>query len=79
MDTNFADAILNLSVTGGLVRIELGTLKMITGADGKQELHGTPTQTLVMPIDGFVRSFSMQEDLINKLMADGVVKRRDQV
>lgn len=74
MQTNFADTVLNLSVTGPLVRMDLGTLTPLTGADGKQELRATPTQQVVMPLEGFVRAFGMQERLVKKLLADGVLK-----
>jgi hypothetical protein len=74
MPTNFADTILNISVTGALVRIDLGTIASLPGQDGKQELRATPTQQLVMPLDGFVRAFGLQEQLIKKLIADGVLK-----
>ncbi len=77
MNTTFADTILNISLTGPLVRIELGTLKATVGADGKQQLHPTLTQELVMPLEGFVRAFSMQESVIKKLMADGVLTPKD--
>jgi hypothetical protein len=74
MQTNFADTILNISLTGPLVRIDLGTMTPLPGQDGKQELRATPTQQLVMPLDGFVRAFALQEQLIKKLIADGVLK-----
>lgn len=60
MQTNFADAIININininitVTGPLVRLDLGTVLSQT-KDGKQELLATPTQQLVMPLDGFLR------------------------
>lgn len=74
MNTTFADTILNISLTGPLVRLDLGTVSAVTGQNGQQELRATPTQQLVMPMDGFVRAFSLQEGLIKKLIADGVLK-----
>ena len=74
MQTNFADTILGINLTGPLVRIDLGTVAPVPGKDGKQELRATPTQQLVMPLEGFVRAFGMQESVIKKLIADGVLK-----
>ncbi|WP_298232042.1 hypothetical protein [uncultured Azohydromonas sp.] len=73
MQTNFADAIINITVTGPLVRLDLGTVLSQT-KDGKQELLATPTQQLVMPLDGFLRAFGMQKTVVDKLIADGVIK-----
>ena len=74
MQTTFSDTILNISITGNLVRIDLGTIAQIQTNDGKQELRATPTQQVVMPMEGFLRAFSMQEQIIKKLVADGVLK-----
>lgn len=74
MQTNFADTILNIAITGNLVRLDLGTVTPLQSKDGKQELRATPTQQVVMPIEGFVRAFGMQERVIKKLIADGVLK-----
>lgn len=78
MQTNFADTILNITLSGSLVRIELGTIVPVPGKEGKQELRATPTQQLVMPLEGFVRAFGMQENVIKKLIADGVLKAQHQ-
>lgn len=75
MQTTFADTDLNIATTGNLVRINLGAIMSIQTQDGKQELRSAPTQQVVMPMDGFVRGFSMQEQVIKKLIADGVIKQ----
>jgi hypothetical protein len=78
MNTTFADTILNIAVTGTLVRIDLGTLTPNTTAEGKQEVRATVTQQLVMPLEGFARSFGMQESVIKRMVADGILKAADQ-
>lgn len=78
MNTTFADTILNIAVTGPLVRIDLGTVSAVQGQNGQQELRATPTQQLVMPLDGFVRAFGLQEGVIKKLIADGVLQPQPQ-
>lgn len=74
MQTNFADTLLNISITGNLVRLDLGTITPVQTQDSKQELRATPTQQVVMPMEGFVRAFGMQEQIIKKLITDGVLK-----
>ena len=70
----FADRIRNIAVTGPLVRIELGSLEL-PKAEGQQP-QLIPTETLVMPLDGFVASFGMLEAMMKKLLADGVLKQQ---
>jgi hypothetical protein len=74
MQTTFADTILNVVVTGNLVRFDFGTVTSAPGKEGTQEMRATPTIQMVMPIDGFIRAFGVQEQLIKKLVADGVLK-----
>jgi len=74
MQTSFADGILNIAITGPLIRIDFGTATPVTNAEGKQEVQLTPTQQLVMPLEGFIRSFGLQEQIVRKLIADGVIK-----
>ena len=64
VQTTFADTIINLSMTGRLIRLELGTAVPVANSEGKQEVRLNPTQTLVMPLEGLVRSFGMQEQLV---------------
>lgn len=74
MQTYYADAITNIAVTGTLVRIELATATLTQGPDGKQEVKMVPSQQIVMPLEGFVRSVGVQEQIVRRLIADGVVK-----
>ena len=77
MQTSFADTILNIAITGNLVRLDLGTVTPSQTKDGKQELRATPTQQVVMPMEGFVRAFGMQEQVIKKLIADGIARAKN--
>jgi hypothetical protein len=74
MQSTFADTVLNVSITGSLVRLDLGTMIPAKNAEGKSGLKATSTLQIVMPIEGFVRAFGMQEQIIKKLVADGVLK-----
>ena len=62
----FADRLINIVLTGPLLRIELGTLQAPAAEGQKPQL--LPSQTLVMPLDGFLASFGMMEAMIKKLV-----------
>ncbi|MEC9094186.1 MAG: hypothetical protein VX438_15865 [Planctomycetota bacterium] len=72
----FADGMGEITLSGGMVRIDLVSL-----SSSKQDEQGKPQlefrQRIVMPPDGFLRSFSAMEDLVKKLVDAGVVKTRD--
>jgi hypothetical protein len=70
----YADRIVNVAVTGPLVRLELGALAANPDDPAKPTLQ--PTQTVVLPLDGFLASFGLMESLMKKLLADGVIKPR---
>lgn len=70
----FADKIVNVSVIGMLVRIELGQLEPPETSGGQPRL--VTTQRLIMPLDGFAASFGMLEAVMKKLVEDGLVQKR---
>ncbi len=74
MQSTFADGIANIAITGPLIRIDFGVATPTTTAEGKQELRMAQTQQVVMPLEGFVRAFAIQEQIIKKLIADGLIK-----
>lgn len=69
IETSFADQIVNLTVSNGLVRIDLGVVENYAeGEDKKKRKQRIEvTQRLVMPLDGFVRSFSMQQKMVAQI------------
>ena len=70
----FADRIVNVAVTGAMVRIKFGVLNRPENKDEALQLE--PNQVLVMPLEGFVNSIGMLEALMNKLVEDGVLRPR---
>lgn len=78
MDNNqeiFADGIGEIVLSGGMVRMDLVAL---TGHKRDQEEPKLEfRQRLVMPPDGFLRSFSAMEDLVKQLIKAGLIKPRD--
>ena len=73
----FSDRITNITVTGPLVRIELGSAKLPLppGQQAEFESH----DTLVMPLEGFLTSYSTMEAVMKKMIAEGIVKPREEV
>jgi hypothetical protein len=72
--TFFADRVTNLSVTGPLVRIELGVAQIPESENKVPQI--VVSQTIVLPIEGFVNSFGMMEQVMKKLVETGVIKLR---
>ena len=72
----FADGIGEITLSGGMVRIDL--VSMIgTQKDKDQPPKLEHRQRIVMPPDGFLRSFSAMENLVKQLIDAGLVKPRD--
>jgi len=73
-DQIFVDQIVDIAVTGGVVRLDLATLSPTErGADGKPALQFR--QRVVMPIDGFLKSEGIIQRMIDVLVERGVVTR----
>ncbi|MBF0310249.1 MAG: hypothetical protein HQL56_12050 [Magnetococcales bacterium] len=69
----FCDTFGNVLVTGNIVRIELASLDP-TSSDPKNPKLET-RQRLIMPLDGFLRAYGMAQQVVNKMVADGVIKQ----
>jgi hypothetical protein len=69
----YSDGFANIVVTGTIVRIDLMAL---VGQDAEGKPKFEARRRLVMPLDGFLRSFTMTEDVVNKLQKAGVINRR---
>ena len=71
----FADGIGEITLSGGMVRMDLVTLKGSQNSENKPKLEFS--QRIIMPPDGFLRSFSAMENLVKQLVDAGLVKPRD--
>ena len=71
----YADTMGEITLSGGMVRIELVSL-----AGGKTKEGETPSfeprMRVVMSPDGFLRSFSAMENLVKQLVDAGLVKQK---
>ena len=73
----FADGISAIHVTGNLVRIDLLTLQPQLKSDNGQPVVDI-SKRIIMPLEGFVQSLATQQDIVNKLIAAGVLKNNPQ-
>lgn len=73
-DDVFADGVGEITLVGGMVRMDLVSLSAT-----EKDSNGNPSlefrQRVVMPPDGFLRSFSAMENLVKQLMEAGVVQK----
>ena len=72
--TLFADRLVNVSLYGGLVRLDLGVIVGPGKPDGdKPTLNLEATHQLIMPLDAFAAAVGMQQDVLRQIAA-----RRDE-
>lgn len=72
----YADGIGEITLSGGMVRMDLVTLQgSQKDSENKPKLEFS--QRVIMPPDGFLRSFSAMENLVKQLIDAGLVKPRD--
>ena len=76
LEEYFADGIGEITLAGGMVRMDLVSLTGKQGDDGN-EPRLEPTRRIVMPPDGFLRSFGAMENLVKQLVDAGLVKPRN--
>ncbi len=73
---SFADGIGEITLSGGMVRMDFVTLQgSQKDPENKPKLEFS--QRVIMPPDGFLRSFSAMESLVKQLIDAGLVKPRD--
>ena len=73
----FADGIGEISLSNGMVRIDL--ISYVNNQKTKdQPPEVAVRQRVVMPPDGFLRSFGAMENLVKQLIEAGLVKPRNQ-
>lgn len=73
----FADNVAQVQITGGVVRLLLGTNKPRIGDDDKPAQVMT-NQCLIMPIEGFLRTLQIFQQAVDGLEKRGVLKRNPQ-
>jgi cell division septation protein DedD len=70
----FADAISAVHVTGNLVRIDLMTVQPHLKSDNGQPVVDI-SKRIIMPLEGFIQSLAVQDNIVKQLVEAGVLKR----
>jgi hypothetical protein len=70
----FADGVSAVHVTGNLVRIDLMTVQPHLKSDNGQPVVDI-SKRIIMPLDGFVQSLAVQENIVKQLIEAGVLKQ----
>ena len=73
----FADAISGVHVTGNLVRIDLMTVQPHLKSDNGQPVVDI-SKRIIMPLEGFIQSLKVQEDIVKKLIDAGVLQKQEE-
>lgn len=72
----FADGIGEISLSGGMVRIDLVSLVGSQNNESdKPRLE--PKTRIIMPPEGFLRSFGAMENLVKQLIDAGLIRPRE--
>jgi hypothetical protein len=66
----FAQTVGRIDVVGGVMRLELATLVPVEGEAPKME----PCGVLVMPMEGFLQSLNMMQEMVQKMAEGGLVR-----
>jgi len=71
----YADSIGEITLSGGMVRMDLVSLTGKKGEAGN-EPRLEANRRIVMPPEGFLRSFGAMENLVKQLVDKGLLKTR---
>jgi len=69
----FVDGISSIHVTGNLVRIDFMTQQPHLKSENGQPVFDV-SKRIIMPLEGFVQSLAIQENIVKQLVAAGVLK-----
>ncbi|MGI9462204.1 MAG: hypothetical protein ACR2NY_06500 [Alphaproteobacteria bacterium] len=70
----FADATVNLSLSGGMVRIDFGSVQG-DPANPQANPELVPCHRLIIPLNGFLKMFGDLNGMVQKLEQNGVLGR----
>jgi hypothetical protein len=72
----YADTMGEITLSGGMVRIDLVSLAGSSQSKEGQQPKLEPRMRVIMSPDGFLRSFGAMENLVKQLVDAGLVKQR---
>jgi hypothetical protein len=70
----FADTVSAIHVTGNLVRIDFMTRQPQLKSENGQPVFDI-SKRVIMPIEGFIQFFAIQENIVNQLVNAGVLTK----
>ena len=73
-DERYADFVGGVTLTGAVVRLDLVSLST-TEKDDKDQPRVVLRQRVIMPVEGFIRSFAVMARVMEQLEKQGVIKR----
>ena len=73
-EERYADFVGGVTLTGTVVRLDLYSLST-TEKDDKEQPRAELRQRVVMPVEGFIRSFGVMARVMEQLEKQGVIKR----
>ena len=81
-DETYAEALVNISIKGGIIRLDFGSQEVPDFADtasGEKppEMPMVVRHRVVMPLAAFGQAFGMQEQVMNQLIEDGLFTRNN--
>ncbi len=72
--TSYADLISDMHFSGGMIRMDVASIDTTKKIEEKKGPSIKIDQQIVMPTDGFLRTFNHMQMLMNKLVEAGVLK-----
>lgn len=72
----FADGISAVHITSNLVRIDLMTVQPHLQSDNGQPVVEINNR-IIMPLEGFVQSLAVQDNMVKQLLDAGVLRKND--
>ncbi len=75
--SNYADLISDIKFTRGMIRMDVASIDTTKEVDEKKGTALKIDQQIVMPTEGFLRTFDTMQKLMNKLIEAGVLKKTE--
>lgn len=69
----FVDGVATIQIRGGVARLGLGVLE----EKQQDQIEMVETNTLVMPMEGFIRTFNAMRDVMAKLEKEGLIRKME--
>ena len=73
----FVDQLVDLAVTGSLVRLDFANLSPAPQKDGEQPALQL-SRRLIMPIDSFLKAHEAMARMVGLMLEKGTISRRDE-